>query len=727
MAMSDPSAKQTPPAAALPQEVTPPAPEPPPASPAAAASPPEAAPAPQKAEPTPPEAQPAPPEAAPVAQPAASKPAAPKPAPKPAAPQPPEAGAAEARPAAKPAPKPAPKPAAKPAPKAPAKPAPRPTAKTAAQAALAGAGESEEEQAALEAAEAAEVETGPDAAAAAQRPSRPKPQPAKAGPPPVILYEDDELVVVHHPNDGEPTLITFADLTFRPKDFDIWAQEPMRKLGVNAIGLVAKRENWFPAASVQAAAPAVRAALRGPAITYGYSMGGYGALKYARLLGAERAFAVCPQTSLIPHETPWDTRFHRFYRPELHAGMAIAPGDAGDFAVLLADPYMPEDARQAQRISQEAGVHWLRTPFMDHASIWLLTGGDFLSRVLQGVMAADRPALTALMRARRHTSRFWFRHAGNAAFRHNHIELANRLWLRALELGLPKAIAEQDTGRALRERMRLLRKGGDHPAARDLALLQGSLRPESYWVQAQVGHALLGMGEVEAAEGPFRAALAMKKDLGHVYQGLSLVLGARGRMADAIALCKRGVEAAPEDHGLRVHLGQMQINAGRLADAEASFRAVLEASPRHSKALLGMSHCLAARGQREEAIEVARAMIAEAGEGDAQAHLWLGQLLLYMGEPEEAEPVFREAVTLEPQSGAAHLGLIRALERSGFMEEARHLAMEAVTALPADAKLQAIQRRLGPPNVRVEYVVEEEGEARPSLFRRLMGRFRRRG
>src|SRR4051794_10196197 len=126
---------------------------------------------------------------------------------------------------------------------------------------------------------------------------------AEAGPGNSILYEDEEIVVIHRPaprgaaaaggelpggldTPAPLTLVTFADLTFRPDGHAIWGREPAAKMGLDAIGFVAKRENWFPAAAMQKAAPAVRALLGGgPALCYGYSMGGYAALKYARLLG----------------------------------------------------------------------------------------------------------------------------------------------------------------------------------------------------------------------------------------------------------------------------------------------------------------------------------------------------------------------------------------------------------------------------------------------------------
>ncbi|WP_379593329.1 tetratricopeptide repeat protein [Teichococcus globiformis] len=544
----------------------------------------------------------------------------------------------------------------------------------------------------------------------------------------IILFEDDHLRVVHQPrriSRGEDevlrdvTLITFSDLTFRPEGTQIWGQEVARKLGVSAIGFVAKRENWFPPASVAAAASAVRQAVPGRAVTYGYSMGGYAALKHAATLGAEASFAVCPQSSISPAEAPWDSRFHRFHRAELNGTMAVRPGESGGFAVMLADPYMPEDRDHAARLSGQAGVHWLRTPFMDHASIWLLVEGDFLGRVMERVLAADLPGLTLMMRERRHNSPHWFRHAGIAAFRRNHVGMANRLWRHALTLGLHPMVLEQDIGRLLPQRVQELRALGRGEAARDLALAQAAAAPTDFTSQSHAGHALLGMAEVAAAEAPLRAALGLRQDVGHIYQGLSLVLGTLGRTDEAVALCRKGIAAAPADAGLRAHFGHLLLNAGQVQEGEAVFRATLEKDPADRQALLGLSHSLAARGEREEAIGIARQAIAD-GATDAAAFIWLGQLLLFIGDPVEAEPVFRDALAAAPEIGDGHVGLARALERTGRIEEARRVAAEAAAALPQHAKVQAIARRLGPPSVAL---VEADAGPPPSSLRRFLGAF----
>ena len=123
-------------------------------------------------------------------------------------------------------------------------------------------------------------------------------------------------------------------------------------------------------------------------MTYGYSMGGYAALKYARMLGISRALGVCPQASIDPVDVPDDKRFHKFHKRGLHDGMMMTASEAPEFGVLMADPYMANDRTSAELFAR-VGVHWLRTPFMDHATIWLLVETEFLHEVLRLILQAE--------------------------------------------------------------------------------------------------------------------------------------------------------------------------------------------------------------------------------------------------------------------------------------------------------------------------------------------------
>lgn len=549
----------------------------------------------------------------------------------------------------------------------------------------------------------------------------PEPASPEVPPAPRILYEDAEIVVIHRPAPaGVPTalppftLVTFAELTFRPDGHAVWGQEPAARLGLPVIGFVAKRENWFPASAVQRATPAVRAALRGgQALAYGYSMGGYAALKYARMLGITRVLSVCPQASIDPVDVPTDKRFHKFFERGLHADMRPSPDDAPEFAVMLADPYMEDDRVNATLLAApELGIHWLRTPFVGHASIWLLAETEYLQKVMGMVLVADMAALSHSMRDRRHHSPQWFFRVGVNAFIRGRYHLAARLWDRAEQIGLHRSTREHEVMHILSGTISRMVSKGRKGEAHRMVLHLTEVHGNDAVVLAQIGHILIGMGEGDMAEEPFRASLALRKDIQHVYQGLSLVLGGKGKRDEALAIAEQGIREAPGDAALHIHLGFMLLNFARLEDAETQFNIVLSQMPDHVGALIGKSHVLGAYGRQAEAVDVVKQTLPQAP-NDAGNRTWLGQLLLVLGQPAEAEEHFRVAVEHAPGNGAAHIGLARSLERTGRLDEARHVAADAAAALPHDARVQAIHRRMGPPAeprpVEVEQVDQRSG------------------
>src|SRR5437763_13684941 len=75
--------------------------------------------------------------------------------------------------------------------------------------------------------------------------------------------------------------------------------------------------------------------------------------------------------------------------------------------------------------------------------------------------------------------------------------------------------------------------------------------------------------------------------------------------------------------------------AGRLADAEAAYRAALEISPGHAPTIYNLGVVVAARGRYENAISYLEAAIA-AQPDYAAAHHSLGLTLLALGRIPEA-------------------------------------------------------------------------------------------
>lgn len=526
-----------------------------------------------------------------------------------------------------------------------------------------------------------------------------------------ILFEDRQIRVVHQAAASDFSLVTFSDFTYRPQGSEFWGRETAEKLGIDAVGFIAKRENWFPVASVEAAAPAVRAVLKPRSVTYGYSMGGYGALKHAARLGAQGCLAVAPQVTIAPGATPWDARFHRFHRPALHAGMAVSAEDLAPFVAVLADPHDPVDWRHAELLAALGPVHLMRMPMLGHAAIWMLAGSAPLGAALGHVFAGDAAALRAELRARRRQSGHWYRLMGRAAFRRGHDRLAERLWDRGREAGMPEATIGAERADALGDRIAaLIRSGRRKDAVAACARLEG-LDPQAPGPVARAAHLRLAAGAAEEAEAAFRRALALKPDGADLHLGLSLSLSTQGRAAEALEAARAGLATAPDDVELATHLGHL-LNAGTPAEreeAEGVFRAALARHPASGRALLGLSSVLARQGKREKALSLAH-RAASRLPGDLDALAWLARLLLANGKADRAERLFRRVLRRAPRRPEGYLGLAEAMRATGRRAEALAMIDSGLARLPDEPSLTALRTAM---------------TGRPSWPRRMLRRLHR--
>lgn len=142
------------------------------------------------------------------------------------------------------------------------------------------------------------------------------------------------------------------------------------------------------------------------------------------------------------------------------------------------------------------------------------------------------------------------------------------------------------------------------------------------------------------------------------------------------------------DSAERYDRGLQHLKAGRTADAEGAFEALLAMDPADPNAanLLGLVRKKQGRALEAEAL-FRRAV---AGLGDAAGFRNnLGSALRLQGRVEEAIQCYREALRLHPGDPDATLNLVRLLQPLGEYLEALALLEAAVQAAPRDAELWA--------------------------------------
>ena len=177
------------------------------------------------------------------------------------------------------------------------------------------------------------------------------------------------------------------------------------KLGINLIGIVPRSPCWYPQAEIEIIADLLRGKVRGPAIAYGASMGGYGALRWGKALGATHALACSPQATIDPAVTGVaDKRYSRYFDTELHRNMAIKPGDAPDGSVFVHDPTCAPDRFHADILSTLPGMTGIIAPHIGHQSGFCVSGTQHWLSVMKDLMAGDLFSLRRRVLAKRKES-----------------------------------------------------------------------------------------------------------------------------------------------------------------------------------------------------------------------------------------------------------------------------------------------------------------------------------
>lgn len=211
--------------------------------------------------------------------------------------------------------------------------------------------------------------------------------------------------------DGRRVVITFDSYT-DDRNLDRWAfGEPFfMGLGVTAIHVLSRGNDWYQYAETAEALEIVRRAAAGAErrVTYGSSMGGYAAIRFADRVGADEVLALQPQYSINPAVAAFDDRWRDDarrirWRPELDGPVVGMPR-----AVVVFDPF-GIDGRHAELITREASVRPFRLRGGGHGIATMLNEMSLLRPLVETTLegCCDLQAFEAQVRVRRRNSPTW--------------------------------------------------------------------------------------------------------------------------------------------------------------------------------------------------------------------------------------------------------------------------------------------------------------------------------
>jgi tetratricopeptide (TPR) repeat protein len=160
------------------------------------------------------------------------------------------------------------------------------------------------------------------------------------------------------------------------------------------------------------------------------------------------------------------------------------------------------------------------------------------------------------------------------------------------------------------------------------------------------GSALFALGRLEDAAACFRRAIEIDPKHGQAHFNLALVhirLGREKEAGDSLTNATRAYIAAGDEH----------LEAGRLAEAEESYKGVLQIDPDYAVAHFMLGIVYNEAGQHAEAIEFIKRALRK-HPNSADAHEALAEAYLGLRKYTEAAQSAERAVTLRPRSPGAH-------------------------------------------------------------------------
>jgi hypothetical protein len=348
---------------------------------------------------------------------------------------------------------------------------------------------------------------------------------------PICVFRDENVSVYFRRGSSPYTLATFAPIGFGSKITPFWGGTFCDKLDIECFGFVATRPNWFPARSMNAAIRAARPYSVKPVVNYGFSQGGYAAIKYSAALDAAGTVAGAPQFSIDPRVVPFDTRYSEHFRPALNEGMEICRQDQAGRVLLLLDPLQELDHENACRIIDQGHPDSITVPafHMGHTVTDLLVDRQFILLLIAGCLGPpDMPAIMARLRQLKHRSLRY-----NIALARISVERRRPASaiavLEAFSRNTPGPLNRKDRASYAMACMRAYGGAGLLAQALEQAKIVRHLRRRNATAQLKIGRLLLAIGAPAEAVAAFREASELEPDNAEFRTALDAALQEAGQ------------------------------------------------------------------------------------------------------------------------------------------------------------------------------------------------------
>ena len=228
------------------------------------------------------------------------------------------------------------------------------------------------------------------------------------------LFRSDDLLVRFVRAGDAPGAVCFVTFGSYTNDYTLdrqgFAEDFLRGEGIDAVHVLNRDNRWYQYAEMDGALAAAAEVARGYArvFTYGSSMGGYAALRFARAVTAQTAIAISPQYSLDPRVVPFEERWQADLAAITFRERAPEPAAT---QVIFHDPRMRLDDAHARLFAAlPAETLGVAVPYAGHPVGPMLVETGVLKDAVRAIVAGrfDPVRVQRAVRERRRRSAHHF-------------------------------------------------------------------------------------------------------------------------------------------------------------------------------------------------------------------------------------------------------------------------------------------------------------------------------
>lgn len=388
----------------------------------------------------------------------------------------------------------------------------------------------------------------------------------------IDLFRSDNVVVRAVPvEDVSRWVVTFDNYGIgHGFDRPGFGEEFLRQSGISAIHVLGRREDWYQYPEMTEAMAAVRQATAGAEriMTYGSSMGGYAAIRFADAAGANAVLAISPQYSINPEKAPFERRWLQDSRrirwlSEIDGRIVCAARP-----IVVYDS-VGHDGRQTALIQSEIDIVPMRLPHVSHpATTYLGEVGllkDLVLETLSGDLEAEAFARKA--RAARKKSGVYLSNLALGQPKHRS-QLALKLAQRSVEVSPHNPLASTALAKLLS------RQGRHDEAVEQLeAVLALTQRDPNYLIPYV--DVLVAAGRYGEARGYARETVEAFPQHAHLHAWEAAILWSDHQCAEAVAAAERAVVLDPNRKQYRTRLQYYRWELRRQGGWDERFKAQL--------------------------------------------------------------------------------------------------------------------------------------------------------